>query len=56
MIGGKHFLTTPSLQFLNHHLHFLNLYLFAENQVESIIFSQDIADFRILQCDWFKTF
>ena len=50
------FLNTPSLTFINHVLCFLNLYLQAKNEVDSLIFSLDIPDLRILQSAWLGVF
>ena len=40
----------------NHQISFLNLYLHAKNQANSLFPSQDIAVLRILQSDWLRTF
>ena len=45
-------LTIPDKKFTNHILHFLNLYLHATNQVDSLTLTRDVADSGILIFLW----
>ena len=45
-----------NLKFTNCYLHFLNLYLYAKNEVDSSILTWNIVDSTILQSDWLRVF